>query len=49
MIVIEDGQARETSRAAEPDIGALGDLYHRECYEQLGEADEAGEGDERVA
>jgi hypothetical protein len=43
MILLVDGRACETSRAAEPDAGAHGDLYHRCCYARLVEADGAHE------
>jgi hypothetical protein len=32
MVVVADGAARETSKAAEPDVGARGTQLHRECY-----------------
>jgi hypothetical protein len=33
MIVVIEGQTRETSRAAEPGTGdLLGDCYHGACY-----------------
>jgi hypothetical protein len=36
MIVLADGQARSTSRAAEPDHGEpVGECYHRACYTQV--------------
>jgi hypothetical protein len=38
MILLLDGKARETSRAAEADAAAQGDRYHRSCYAQLLEA-----------
>jgi hypothetical protein len=35
MIVLTDGQARDTSRAAEQDAGgAVGECYHHACYRQ---------------
>jgi len=35
MIVLSDGQARNTSRAAEPDERGLGgECYHHACYTQ---------------
>lgn len=45
-ILLVDGRARETSRAAEPDIGTRGDSYHGACYAQLVQADG---GEETVA
>jgi hypothetical protein len=36
MIVLTDGQARNTSRAAEPDErGSRGECYHRACFTQV--------------
>ena len=36
MIVLTDGQARNTSRAAEPDErGFRGECYHRACFTQV--------------
>ena len=33
MIVLCNGHARRTSRAAEPDVGEeLGEYYHHACY-----------------
>jgi hypothetical protein len=33
LVIVVRGEARETSRAAEPTIGlAPGERYHRECY-----------------
>lgn len=33
MTVVADGQARDTSRAAEPDISrGVDECYHRACY-----------------
>lgn len=33
LVVVIDGEARETSRAAEPSVGAEPcELYHRTCY-----------------
>ena len=43
MILLLDGTARETSRAAEPDVDGRGDRYHGYCYAQLVEADSADE------
>ena len=43
VILLVDGGGRETSRAAGPDDGTHGDLYHRYCYAQLLEPDSAGE------
>ncbi len=45
MILLVDGRARETSRAAEPDAATQGDHYHGSCYAQRVEADGA---DDRV-
>ena len=39
MILLLDGTARETSRAAEPDVDGRGDRYHGHCYAQLVQAD----------
>jgi hypothetical protein len=36
MIVLADGQARNTSRAAEPDDREpVGECYHRACFTQV--------------
>jgi hypothetical protein len=43
MILLEDGKARETSRAAEPDVDGRGDRFHGYCYEQLVQAHGADE------
>jgi len=43
MILLLEGAARETSRAAEPGAGTQGDRYHGSCYAQLVEADGADE------
>jgi len=43
MILLVDGRARETSRAAEPNVGTHGDGYHGSCYAQLVKADSAEE------
>jgi hypothetical protein len=33
LVVLVDGQARETSRAAEPDLqGSAGECYHGACF-----------------
>lgn len=32
MVVVRDGDARETSRAAEPLIVQNVELYHRDCF-----------------
>jgi hypothetical protein len=35
VVVLSDGQTRDTSRAAEPDHGEpVGECYHRACYSQ---------------
>jgi hypothetical protein len=31
-IIEADGQVRETSRAAEPDLPSTGTHYHRDCH-----------------
>ena len=43
MILLEDGKARETSRAAEPDVDGRGDRFHGYCYAQLVQAHGADE------
>jgi hypothetical protein len=43
MILLADGAARETSRAAEPDAATRGDSYHGSCYAELVDADGADE------
>jgi hypothetical protein len=43
VIWLVDGGGRETSRAAEPDVGTHGDLFHRCCYAQLVDPDSAHE------
>jgi hypothetical protein len=43
VIWLVDGRGRETSRAAEPDVGTHGDLFHRCCYAQLVDPDSAHE------
>lgn len=36
LVALTDGQARETSRAADPQAAAGAALcYHRECFERL--------------
>jgi hypothetical protein len=32
LLVVLDGQATLTSRAADPDVAARGTHFHRECY-----------------
>jgi hypothetical protein len=32
MIVLDEGQARKTSRAVEATPGPLGECYHNECF-----------------
>lgn len=40
MVAVFEGEARETSRAAEPAIGAqAAERYHRSCYLERFEAD----------
>jgi hypothetical protein len=35
MVVLADGQARETAKAAEQDIArSIGECYHHACYTQ---------------
>ena len=43
VIWLVDGGGRETSRAAEPDVGTHGDLVQRCCYAQLVDPDSAHE------
>jgi len=43
IILLLDGRARETSRAAEPDVDGRGERYHWHCYAQLLGADSADE------